>query len=454
MKPAVRTILLLCVLLTIVVNVALVLIKSLEPCWVRGCKISIERRQGIKTSPLCRMFQSASLAGPISNATAAEVVANMTAFRATTSNCPVFMTHFTQPLIVWKPLKKKTLKSYDSVRPCRKPPKANGACDALFNNASDRLIATRHIYNHQHPANCNSSRFLIITRQWHGGLGSTIHINAFMLLRALQTGRILIESNDIKWGLTNPSSCSQQNWSCYFAPLTNCTLPDDVWNKLNRTLDGLNDPRVQYVAHEAFPPSNEHNFDEPCFLAGLNYPEGWWFTHTSVYLVRPSSRTISAACAAWNCIFPMEPLRPFASVFVRRGDKWKEAKSHSVSEYLLKIRELQNMTQLQSIYIGTDDASILHDFHTSLNSSISWIGYHRDKGGLTQEEVWSRYHSAKAEWQVLLSLVDLLFTASADVMVGTLTSNWCRLANEMRKVHGDLNIPYNSLDAMDVGPWR
>lgn len=71
---------------------------------------------------------------------------------------------------------------------------------------------------------------------------------------------------------------------------------------------------------------------------------------------------------------------------------------------------------------------IFHDFH------------HKDHTGLTFEEVERRYQSPLAEWQVLISLSD--FYATADIFVGTLSSNWCRLTDELRKVQGKARVPY------------
>lgn len=404
----------------------------------------------------CSFFREQNLTGPINASLAEEIITDMVTFQATSGKCPLFMDRYTHPLMFWKPA---VGSSRYRLPPgtCRKPQNANGACDYMF-NAHMNAAATEYIYKHQHPADCAKVNFLVLTRQWRGGLGSTVHMNAFMLLRAMQYNRVLIEAPNIAWEMTNPNSCAGRNWSCYFAPVTNCTLPKDWQQHAKHVVQSQTNlfanQSLQYIAVHVFPPSNEYNFEQSTFLNGSHLPEGWWFTHTTAYMLRPAPRTVRAACHAWTCIHGAKAVpRPMAAVFIRRGDKWKEAKPHNLTDYAEAMTNIHKQSPIRTIYVGTDDATTLIQARQIFEGyNVFWLGYHRDVGGLTHEEVQSRYHSAKAEWQVLLSLIDLLFTISADVMVGTLSSNWCRLANEWRRVHGNLLAPYFSIDDMDVGP--
>ena len=40
------------------------------------------------------------------------------------------------------------------------------------------------------------------------------------------------------------------------------------------------------------------------------------------------------------------------------------------------------------------------------------------------------------------SLADLFISIQADIMIGTLSSNWCRLGDELRKASGHAQMPY------------
>lgn len=404
---------------------------------------------------LCSFFTDFNLTGPINASLAEEIISGMVTFQATRSNCPLFMDRYTHPSVSWKPSVESRYRLAPST--CRKPQNANGACDYTFNEHMN-AVAAGFIYKHQHPVDCAKANFLVLTHQWRGGIGSTVHMNAFMLLRAMQFNRVLIEAPSIAWEMTNPNSCPGRNWSCYFAPMTNCTLPKDWQQRAKHAAQSQTqlfvNSTIRYVAVHVFPPSNEYNFEQSTLLNGSHLPEGWWYTHTTAYLLRPSVRTLRAACRAWTCIHGTQAVaRPMAAVFIRRGDKWKEAKPHNLTEYKAAVSNVNKQSPIRTIYVGTDDSDALRQARGMFQGyTVFWLGYHRDVGGLTHEEVQSRYNSAKAEWQVLMSLIDLLFTISADVMVGTLSSNWCRLANEWRRVHGNLLAPYVSLDYMDVGP--
>lgn len=91
-----------------------------------------------------------------------------------------------------------------------------------------------------------------------------------------------------------------------------------------------------------------------------------------------------------------------------------------------------------TVYFGTDDALVLSDVVRSYSKkcNLTWIGFHRETKGLTFEETLTRAYSPTVEWQVLVSLADLYISSLADIFVGTLSSNWCRLADVLRKAHG------------------
>jgi hypothetical protein len=132
---------------------------------------------------------------------------------------------------------------------------------------------------------------------------------------------------------------------------------------------------------------------------------------------------------------------------VRSGDKWKEANLRTAQEHFDALETFaQSNPSLRPsmVYFGTDDALVLSDVvrQYSTRYNLTWIGYHREAKGLTFEEAKTRYYSPKVEWQVLVSLADLYISALADVFVGALSSNWCRLTDELRKAHGKAGMPY------------
>jgi hypothetical protein len=335
---------------------------------------------------------------------------------------------------------------------------------------SDRIAQL--IYDHQNPRDCSQANFLVLTREWHSGLGSNIHVKAWMLLVAIMSDRILVDSPNIKWNMTNPTSCPQMDWTCYFAPVSKCALPQDYWDESQvpefATEDLTNErtttrsPRkyVRAIAHPQ--PLNGAlvmGQGDAVRIKGFggsstfnDKPNSWWMTHATVYVIRPNQRTLDVACWYWSCMpiqfAPSSQQQPAASIYVRSGDKWKEANLRTAQEHfdaLDAFVDANPTLRPLSVYFGTDDALVLSDVVRKYHGhkyNLTWIGYHRDVKGLSFEETMTRAYSAKAEWQVLVSLSDLYISSLADIFVGTLSSNWCRLTDELRKAHGKAGLPY------------
>jgi hypothetical protein len=298
---------------------------------------------------------------------------------------------------------------------------------------------------------------LIIEREWHAGFGSTIHIKAYSLLIALMSNRVLIDSPDIQWTMTFAATCETQDWACYFAPLTNCTLPED-WRSKARAFTSVNgQSNDQYVSSSAAmnlgdaPGIGSVKLVDVFGSSAFNKkPASWWMTQATGYVARPNERTLRAVCYIWDCIVggggAQQPERPFAAMFIRRGDKWWESRLREPFEYFDLLEGLdRNLSDpIKTVYVGTDDPKMLSQIVREYSSDwdLTWMGYHRSSQGSQHHEEVARYHTAKMELQVLLTLAEVLISASADVLVGTLTSNQCRLMDELRKLQGKGRMPY------------
>jgi hypothetical protein len=473
---------------------------------------------------MCSQVQASQNHGPLSNAQAADLVRNIITAsaaaaasgaanaddngKATQTDCPLRPRHTRshEPYVAWRPDNSiavvPTTKKHAAVTttaaatpltPLLNPPKhlreqACAAhpdfCDTLYSVDETHRIA-QLLYDHQNPRDCSTSNFLVLTREWHSGLGSNIHVKAWMLLVAIMTKRVLIDSPKIAWNMTNPANCPQQDWTCYFAPVSKCALPQD-WDDddeapefaaIDLTTEqapsppGPTKPGRKYVRAIAHPqPLNgalvmgqQQSVDRIKNFGGSTAfngkPNSWWMTHATMYLIRPNNRTLDVTCWYWSCMpnrgfgllsrhhHQQQQQQPSASIFVRSGDKWKEAHLRTAQEHFdaLKAFVRANPTlRPGSVYFGTDDALVLSDVarRYSADYNLTWIGYHRDVKGLSFEETITRAFSPKIEWQVLVSLADLYISSLADIFVGTLSSNWCRLVDELRKVHGKAGIPY------------
>jgi hypothetical protein len=141
-----------------------------------------------------------------------------------------------------------------------------------------------------------------------------------------------------------------------------------------------------------------------------------------------------------------QPDRPFASMFVRAGDKHTEARPREPHEYFTALWSLShNLTEpVRSVYVGSDSAlllnRILQDYRDDWN--LSWMGNFRGATGSFGREEQSVSFTADIELRSLITLADIYISSAADVLVGTLTSNQCRLMDELRKVQGKARMPY------------
>lgn len=246
-------------------------------------------------------------------------------------------------------------------------------CDTMYPIKETANVA-QWIYDSQHPRACSRARYLLVRNEWDGGLGSTIHIKAITLLSALATGRVLVDSHQIKWHLTNPANCPEQNWQCYFAAMTGCSVPPACTSvrefkmtahrgQANWSYDTCSRTRST---------DNPGGIDLSQVFSRLqtlkpefrDKPASWWMTHATTYLIRPNQRTINAACHHWNCVMggAKEPVRPMASVFVRSGDKWQEATLYNSSAYFDQLESfllIHPYLRPTSVYFGTDDFNVL-----------------------------------------------------------------------------------------------
>lgn len=361
----------------------------------------------------------------------------------------------TQPYTAWTPWQpSETLDRWSRQFTCQHPK----FCDDLY-DLDETANISKLIYDHQHPRDCSNSKFLVIEREWHSGLGSTIHIKAYSLLVAMSTGRVLIDSPDIQWSMTFAASCESQDWACYFAPLTNCTLPKDWRSKAVAFTSASGQSNAQYVVNGAemnladAPGIGNVKLDSDLFGSSTfnHKPASWWMTQATGYVVRPNKRTLGAVCYIWDCIFGsgqkhQPPERPFAAMFIRRGDKWWESRLREPFEYFDLLEGLdRNLSEpIKTVYVGTDDPKMLSQIVREYSSDwdLIWMGYRRSSQGSQHHEEVARYHTANVELQVLLTLAEVFISASADVLVGTLSSNQCRLMDELRKLQGKGRMPY------------
>jgi hypothetical protein len=136
---------------------------------------------------------------------------------------------------------------------------------------------------------------------------------------------------------------------------------------------------------------------------------------------------------------------PYIAVYVRRSDKVRNkemSQAYSLKQYFELFDDDARRANISTVYINSEDEQVFNEFE-KLNKEKQ--GYYKLLSVKASRNVvyasltrMSREHRGKI---VLEFLSDLFIEANADLHVGTLTSNWCRLVDEIRLVLGK-TLPY------------
>ena len=162
----------------------------------------------------------------------------------------------------------------------------------------------------------------------------------------------------------------------------------------------------------------------------------WWRAVSAPYIVRPNERTLQAIKERKAIIFPQGSIpRGSISVHVRHGDKGIESPLVEDSQYVKTVEELlesapATLALTRSIFLTTEDADTIKHFDKLQGYSIMYTDVER----YTSRELSPMAFAGmvgKAN-EMLNSLVSLDLALKCDAFVGTLTSNWSRLIDELR----------------------
>jgi hypothetical protein len=141
----------------------------------------------------------------------------------------------------------------------------------------------------------------------------------------------------------------------------------------------------------------------------------------------------------------IDGLHPYIAVYVRRSDKIKlleMSQAYALKQYFDLFDADARRANITNVYINSEDEQVFNEF-TQLNKEKQDY-YNLLSIKATRNVVFKSLASRGIKQRrkiVLEFLSDLFIEANADLHVGTLSSNWCRLVDEMRLVLGK-TIPY------------
>lgn len=134
--------------------------------------------------------------------------------------------------------------------------------------------------------------------------------------------------------------------------------------------------------------------------------------------------------------------RPFVAVYVRRSDKVQGRemkKAYSLEEYFQLFETDSRKLNISTIYLNSEDPAAFDEFKTFSPERTNFYKLITIK--VTREMNFMKMIALGPEGRrniVLEFLTDLFIEVNADLHVGTLTSNWCRLVDEIRLTLGKI----------------
>lgn len=169
----------------------------------------------------------------------------------------------------------------------------------------------------------------------------------------------------------------------------------------------------------------------------------WYRSQLLFYVTRYNSRTLDFVqnTIAHSFLPPaLDRHRPFVAVYVRRSDKVKSkemSQAYTLKQYFDLFAADADAANITTVYLNSEDAQVF-DEYSRLNATRA--RYRKLLSIETSRNVVFRTLLAMSQRKrgivVLQFLSDLFIEVHADLHVGTLTSNWCRLVDEIRLTIG------------------
>ncbi|CAF0781725.1 unnamed protein product [Adineta ricciae] len=290
------------------------------------------------------------------------------------------------------------------------------------------LQAQQWIFNHQNPMNCQNKRFAIIHKYAWSGFGSTIHQIVWALATAIGNDRIAVYQKPGGWQY---GSCEWSNPDCLFLPISNCSVPTQI--------DGTQVIRLAADIDHWYRPAYPSVFQKRSF--------NWYRSQLLFYLMRFNAKILAHIqnTVARDFVPPsIDFHRPYIAIYIRRSDKVNRemGRAFTLQEYFDLFNADARRAQISTVYINSEDDSVFSEFETVNKKYGGYYKLIRIKAEKNIVFMTLMGMDTNQRGKIVLEfLTDLYIEANADLHSGTLTSNWCRLVDEMRFVLGKM-LPF------------
>lgn len=174
----------------------------------------------------------------------------------------------------------------------------------------------------------------------------------------------------------------------------------------------------------------------------------WVRAQLAFYLMRYNPQTLAHVQMAVAQYFnppSVDAHRPYVATYVRRSDKVinrEMSQAYQLEDYLNLFDADARRANISTIYLNSEDEKVFSEYQKLSDEKRNYyrlltIKVRRDVYFM---KILGMQPDERRE-VTLEFLTDLYIEAHADLHSGTLTSNWCRLVDEIRLVLGK-NVPY------------
>ncbi|CAK9275928.1 unnamed protein product [Sphagnum jensenii] len=301
-------------------------------------------------------------------------------------------------------------------------------------------------------------------------IGSTIHVTTIALGMALETGRILVlyPTPNLSW--VKGVFCEDYDTldTCYFEPITSCSVYDIFGGKLEK-LDDI--PEIDMSgnvdqshltvlrAHPlaivvSWPASIQlsvpDQFHKLLSMSGMQENQWchWWRAQAVAYIVRPNGRTLRELDSRRRLAFfsPTKRSIPGQSRFtfdmVINGRRVLWLPTNSTYDWQKSCWTNSRTSPHATSSSAPKDPNIVQFFaKVTTNWNVSWTNVSR----VDDSTISPMDYAARIGWteDFLNSLLSLELALECDAFVGMYSSNWERLINELRStVRCKAHFPY------------
>eukprot|EP01041_Mallomonas_annulata_P007623 gene7625-15610_t len=356
--------------------------------------------------------------------------------------------------------------------------------------------AMKVIWDHQHPKSCADAKFLISHGHNSGFGSILHVEGSFLAIAMNLGRILLPHPKfPSDWQFDNPF-CKKhdfKNFYCYYEQYSSCTYNDAMPSYNNSDPNSWNDasiPVFDYTEEGGIDDAIKRHGDvmnskvlrlKPGLVRSFEVPKvltqamkcapiqhengqaapGWWLSMSAAFLLRPNPRTMHFISKLRT--FHVNSDGPCIGMYVRHGDKHAEMPLVPFSKYAEVAQQMwdkglvhkrdRSRTSVSvngspgrngTIFFGTEDP-------VALKEAIDWAKQNGwkllftdffDRGVLsaadrqrTTKEEGSKeagYRGGHHDLEYISMLVNIDYMLKCSAWVGTMSSNWCRIIDELR----------------------